>query len=378
MPPGLRKPLYKQHGMIIKIERNNKMDSVFLQTLQKKYNLPNFRVQQMQKAFFEQNISSYAKITTLAKNLREQLATEKVLSFRVHHMAASRDGNAYKAILRLHDDRLIETVLLNPKPGLWSCCISSQAGCALACTFCATGKLGFIRHLTSEEITDQVLFWRFFIAKEQLTEHLSNVVYMGMGEPLHNKEQVFASIEELTNPQTFRIGARHISVSTSGLVPAIYEFTDKFPQVNLAISLHAANDELRLKLMPINKAYPLNELIKAVNDYLQKNNRKVFFEYILLKDENDRLQDAEDLVVLYKNIEKKHLVHTNLIVYNQIDSHHCESPKTKAREFKRYLQKNGISVTIRKNLGRDIDGACGQLALKEMNTTISNLDSEIV
>ncbi|WP_372366061.1 23S rRNA (adenine(2503)-C(2))-methyltransferase RlmN [Candidatus Uabimicrobium sp. HlEnr_7] len=344
------------------------MDSAFLQNIQKKYNLPNFRINQMQKAFFEQNISSYDKISTLSKSLRLQLANEKILSFSVHHLAASQDKNAYKAILRLHDNRLIETVLLNPKPGLWSCCISSQAGCALACTFCATGKLGFMRHLTSEEITDQVLFWRFFIEDKNLKAHLSNVVYMGMGEPLHNKQEVFASIDELTNPKTFRIGARHISVSTSGLVPAMYEFTDKFSQVNLAISLHAATDEERLKMMPINKAHPLRDLIQVVNYYLNKNNRKVFMEYILLKNENDRLQDAENLVKLYKNIEKKHLVHTNLIVYNQIDSHHCESSKAKAREFKEYLQTHGISVTIRKNLGRDIDGACGQLALKEMNT----------
>lgn len=344
------------------------MDSAFLSGIKQNYNLPNFRIKQMRTAFFKEHIATYEDISTLPKELREKLMAERVLSFTLDKMASSQKGDAHKAILKLHDGKLIETVLLNPKPGLWSCCISSQAGCALACTFCATGKLGLMRNLTSEEISDQVLFWRFFIEKNKLNANLSNVVFMGMGEPFHNKKQVFESIKELTNPQTFAIGSRHISVSTSGLVPAIYEFSDTFPQVNLAISLHAANDELRLKLMPINKAYPLCELVKAINYYLEKNNRKVFFEYILLKGENDRLEDAENLVTLYQNITKKHLVHTNLIVYNQIDSHHVESSKAQAREFKKYLQKNKIATTIRKNLGRDIDGACGQLALKHGET----------
>lgn len=345
------------------------MDSTLLQDIQKKYSLPNFRVTQMQNAFFQQHISSYDKISTFPKKLRADLEQEKVLTATVHQLFSSQEKNAHKAILRLHDGSFIETVLLNPKPGLWSCCISSQVGCALGCTFCATGKLGLIRNLSSEEITDQVLFWRFFIAEKNLEANLSNVVYMGMGEPFHNKKEVFKSIKELMNPDTFCIGGRHISVSTSGLVPVIREFADTFSQVNLAVSIHAANDDLRLKLMPINKGYPLAELIKVINYYLEKNNRKIFFEYILLKDENDGLEHAASLVDLYQKIPKKYLVHTNLIVYNEIDSHHAEASKTKARAFKEYLEEQRISVTIRKNLGRDIDGACGQLALKNIEVS---------
>ena len=162
---------------------------------------------------------------------------------------------------------------------------------------------------------------------------------------------------------------RHLSVSTSGLIPAIYKFTEEFPQVNLAISLHAPNDDLRVSLMPINKPYSLDKLMEAIEHYLDKTNRKVFIEYIMLKGENDSLDLADQLALLLKSVSKPHLLHVNLIVYNETDSEHRETPKEKARKFKNRLCEKGLSATIRKNLGRDIEGACGQLALKEPGPT---------
>lgn len=346
------------------------MDSEKIKYLQENYNLPAYRCQQLKEAFFQKHISEYTNITTFPKKLRGKLQEEvPVLTASLYKIYASQEKNAYKALLQLKDKRLVETVLLNPKPGLWSCCISSQVGCVLGCTFCATGTMGLARNLSSEEITDQVLFWQFFIEEEKIPARLSNVVYMGMGEPFHNKKEVFKSLRELMNPETFHLGARHLSVSTSGLVPAIYEFTEQFPQVNLAISLHAPNNELRVKLMPINKPYPLEKLMAAIEHYIEATNRKVFIEYIMLKEENDSLVLADQLADLLKKVSKSHLLHVNLIVYNQTDSEHKETPKEKARKFKSRLEEKGVSATIRKNLGRDIDGACGQLALKEPGPT---------
>ncbi|MGI5828415.1 MAG: radical SAM protein [Patescibacteria group bacterium] len=181
----------------------------------------------------------------------------------------------------------METVLLNPKPALWSVCISCQVGCGMGCTFCATGKMGFIRNMTAEEICDQILFWRQYIAKKKLPIRVTNIVYMGMGEPFANKEKVFESIRWLTDKNLYGFGQRHLSISTSGIVPGIREFADTFPQLNLAVSLHAPNDALRETLMPVARTYPLSELMKGLDYYVKKTNRQVFIEYILLKNIND-------------------------------------------------------------------------------------------
>lgn len=340
------------------------MDSTRINSIIERYGLEKFRVKQLKNAVFEKNVSSYDEVSTLKKDLREKLKEEQPLLCLVEHKVfESSDKRTFKALLKLQDGRIIESVLMSPKPDHWTTCISSQVGCGMACTFCATGKMGLLRNLTSEEITDQVLFWRQFINRRKLDARLSNVVYMGMGEPFHNTKQVFASIEELKNPETFNMGSRHISVSTSGLIKPIYELAEKFPQVNLAISLHAANDTLRSEIMPINKAFPLDKLAEALNDYLKKTNRKVFMEYILLDNENDSLEHAEELVVFLRKIKPGKLLHVNLIVYNQTDSKHRQASRENATRFKEYVQDKGVSVTIRKNLGRDIDGACGQLAV---------------
>jgi 23S rRNA (adenine(2503)-C(2))-methyltransferase len=325
--------------------------------------LEGYRRKQLLDAFFEQACASFDEVTTLPKSVRATI-TMSAMTVHEDRVLVSADGRAHKALLRLDDGEMVESVLLNPKPGHWSCCISSQVGCLMKCSFCATGLLGFTRHLNSEEITDQVLFWRQYIKTKALDVNLRNVVYMGMGEPFHNKDAVFDSLRELTNPETFNIGARNISVSTSGLVPAIEEFTDQFPQINLAVSLHAATDELRQHLMPVNKPYPLAKLRAAMDYYVEQTNRKLFIEYILLDGENDQVEHAEKLVSFVKDMQRPHLSHINLIVYNQTEASHRESSRATARTFLQIIQNSGLSGTIRKNLGRDIDGACGQLALK--------------
>ena len=342
------------------------MDSSRIQQMIEKYGLEKFRAKQLMTAVFEKNVSSYDQVSTLKKDLREILKEkEPLLCLEEHRLFESSDGRTFKALLKLEDGRIIESVLMSPKPDHWTTCISSQVGCGMACTFCATGRMGLLRNLKSEEITDQVLYWRQFIEKRKLPATLNNVVYMGMGETFHNTRQVFASITELRNPETFNMGSRHISVSTSGLIKPIYQLAEEFPQVNLAISLHAANDTLRTELMPINKTFPLEKLAQALTDYLKKTNRKVFMEYILLDNENDSLKDAEELAQFLESIKPKHLLHVNLIVYNQTDSDHRQASRENARRFKEYLQGRGVSATIRKNLGRDIDGACGQLAVMD-------------
>ncbi len=346
------------------------MNSKKINSLVKHYDLPKFRIRQFNDAFFKQNIHSFELIKTLPKSLRTILnVNEQVLTVTPHKLFSSKSKKAYKALLRLHDDALIETVLLNPKPGLWSCCISSQVGCGLGCTFCATGSMGLIRNLTEEEITDQVLYWQMSDILKSLGAKLNNIVYMGMGEPFCNKKAVFASLNELMTPSTFNIGARHISVSTAGIAPVIKEFADAFPQVNLALSLHAPDNAGRQKLMPINKPYPLEKLKNALDYYLDKTNRKVFFEYILIDHQNDSISIAKQLASFIKSINKNHLIHINLILYNKTDKNYMESQKSISTQFKHYLLKHGVSTTIRKNLGRDINGACGQLALKDSSSS---------
>ena len=358
------------------------MDNKRIDDIAARYELKGFRAKQLRAAFFEQRVDGFDAVTTLSKDLRARLAAETVLTVEPTTVLVAGDGRAFKALMRLHDGKMVETVLLNPKPGLWSTCISSQVGCALACTFCATGSLGFTRNLTREEITDQVLFWWQYIAREGLDANLRNIVFMGQGEPFMNRTEVFAAVEELMNPATFGIGARHISISTVGVVRAIRELAERFPQVNLAISLHAPTDDLRLSLMPINKGIPLEKLGEALRDYMETTNRKLFIEYILLARENDQISHADQLVEYLTTLGSPTQVHVNLIVYNPIDareetaptsaalSHgaaapHTESPRDVARAFRDRLISRGISATIRRNLGRDIDGACGQLALKD-------------
>jgi len=335
-----------------------------LQNVLQEEKQPNFRLKQIQKAVFQDGISLFSDIYNLPKILREILEKEiKILSFEVVNVLKAKDGQSVKALLKTEDGNLIETVLISPKPNLWSACISCQIGCQMGCCFCATGKLGFKRNLTAEEITDQVLFWRQYL-KRNNSGDVGNIVFMGMGEPFNNWEEVSVSIKKLADKNFFGFGSRSLSVSTVGISEGIEKIANDFPQVNLAISLHFADDKKRSKFMPVNKKDNLENLKNALRKYFQKTKRKVFLEYILLDKINDFEEDAHNLKNFISDIGNEHLLHVNLIRYNATSENFKPSSKNCSYKFKDFLLKNGINTTIRKSLGEEIQGACGQLAGK--------------
>lgn len=339
------------------------MDIKKLEQFLSENNLPKFRLGQIQKAIFQDGVFAFSGITTLSKDLREKMENEmQLLSFDVGKVLLANDGQSIKSLLKLPDGNLIETVLISPKPGIWSACISCQVGCAMGCRFCATGKMGFKRDLTTEEITDQILFWRQYLKKNKIEGNFSNIVYMGMGEPFLNWKNVAESIKILTDEKLFGFGSRSISVSTSGIAEGIEKMAQEFPQVNLAISLHFASDEKRDRFMPVNKKDNLEKLREALRNYFTITNRKVFLEYIMLDGINDTALDAKLLSDFIYSIGNTHLLHMNLIRYNMTSENLKPSSKTRTQIFKLELEKHRINATIRKSLGEEIQAACGQLA----------------
>ncbi|MFH1129628.1 MAG: 23S rRNA (adenine(2503)-C(2))-methyltransferase RlmN [Patescibacteria group bacterium] len=341
-----------------------------LEKILKENEQPKYRLEQIKKAIYKDGVCSFSEIKNIPKDLRELLDKEiQILSFKQENLLISKDNKSFKALLRLKDDNFIETVLISPKPGLWSVCVSSQAGCALACEFCATGKMGLKRNLTSEEITDQILFWRQYLgnirnSKLEIRDSniaISNIVLMGMGEPFLNWENVEQALLDLINEDLFGFGSRSISVSTSGVMDKVEDFAKEFSQINLAISLHFANNKKRSQYMPINKEYDLEKIKQGIENYFQITKRKIFIEYLLLKDINDTEKDVEELLKYLKSIQNNYLLHVNLIRYNSTDSKLKASDYNKVQGIKNFLIKNKISTTIRKSLGSEIQAACGQL-----------------
>lgn len=327
---------------------------------------PAFRLDQVRQAVYGRFVSSYDEIAVLPLDLRRTLERgAPILSLTLREVLVSQDSRAYKAGLTLCDGKAVETVLLRPSPRRWTACVSTQVGCAFGCVFCATGLGGFERDLTAEEITDQVLFWRQYMRREGLEGRLDNVVYMGMGEPLANYDNVAESLRRLTDQKQHGIGARHVAVSTVGLPDGIERFGEDFPQINLAVSLHAATDELRSRLVPVNKAYPLSALARALEKYLGRRRRKVLLEYALLAGVNDRPQDGEALVGFVRGLGRPELFHVNLILYNPTQTLFQATPEVEARKFQSALLDAGLKSTIRQNLGVEIQGACGQLMGQE-------------
>jgi 23S rRNA (adenine(2503)-C(2))-methyltransferase len=355
-----------------------------LEAFLQEHKQPKFRLEQIRKALFQEGVSSFAEISTLSKDLRELLEKElPILSFAVEKVLTSKDGKSIKALLKLQDGNRIEAVLISPIEGIWSACISSQVGCPLACGFCSTGKMGLIRNLMAEEITDQILFWRQYLKKNFKLEILnlklnpkiekveskkydvSTIVYMGMGEPFLNWEEVRQSLTDLIDEKKFGFSSRSISVSTSGIPEGIAQLATEFPQVNLAVSLHFGSDIKRNQIMPINRKNNLEALRQALKKYFEKTKRKVFLEYVMLAGVNDSMADADDLIEFVKSISKLQLLHVNLIRYNATDSEFGSSSKERTVKFKEYLVNHNLSVTIRKSLGEEIQGACGQLATEK-------------
>ncbi len=341
------------------------MDYKKLQKVLEKNEQPAFRFKQIAKTVFYDGISSFDDITTISKDLRTVLNEElNIYPFNVKEVVVSRDRRAIKALFELEDGNIIESVLISPKPETWSACISSQVGCAMACEFCATGKLGLGRDLAVDEIVSQAVFWRGYLRENKIAGTYTNIVYMGMGEPFMNWKNVKESITILTDESLCNFPNRGVSVSTSGVVPGIEKFADTFGQINLAVSLHFAFNEKRDKYMPVNKAYNLERLKESLQYYLSKNKRRIFIEYIMLDGINDSNEDAIALTKYLKSIGDKKLIIVNLIKYNSIDEGFTPSTAGSVQRFKELVKKGGIACTIRKSIGDDIHGACGQLAGK--------------
>lgn len=330
----------------------NELKEEFLKLGEKAY-----RAEQVFKWLYVDKVSSFEEMTNLSKELREKLNEEfSFHNFKILKKQESVDGTK-KYLFDILDDNAIETVLMQYHHG-YTLCVSSQVGCKMGCKFCASTGIRFARDLSSGEIVEQILA----VERDQNIK-ISNIVFMGIGEPLDNFDNVVNAIGIINNPKGLNIGARHISISTSGLVPAIYELADKNLQCTLSISLHATTDEKRSEMMPVNKKYNIEELMSACRYYIEKTNRRISFEYALAKDSNDNLEDAKGLVKLLKGM----LCHVNLIPINKIENgEYIKSTNENIIKFRDYLNSKGIVATIRRELGSDIDAACGQLRRKNL------------
>ncbi len=316
-----------------------------------------FRAEQVFKWIYESNVISFDDMTNLSLELREKLKEKYTLGvFNILKKQIASDGTI-KYLFDVLDGNAIETVLMKYHHG-YSLCVSSQIGCKMGCKFCASTGIAFIRNLTSGEIVEQLLA----VERDQNIK-ISNVVFMGIGEPMDNYDNVVSAIRIINNPKGINIGARHISISTSGVVPGIYKLAEENIQCTLSISLHATTDEQRSKMMPVNNLYSIEELLNACKDYIKMTNRRISFEYALAKDNNDNLEDAKRLVKLLKGM----ICHVNLIPINKIENGSFDkSSNENIMKFRDYLNDHGIVATIRRELGSDIDAACGQLRRKNL------------
>lgn len=320
---------------------------------------PPYRVKQLWSAAYTHFAQDFNQVTAFPVRLRSQLASDMHFShLKTVERFASTDGETIKYLFVLPDGNLIESVLMhyNERHTL---CISSQSGCAMGCVFCATGQMGFRRNLSAGEVIEQVLF----LGRElsQSGEKITNIVIMGMGEPFHNYDMVLEAIDRLNDPNGLNLGARRFTISTVGIVPGIRRFAAEKRQVNLAISLHAANDALRSMLIPANHKYPLSPLMEACGEYIKLTNRRLTFEWAMIKDVNDSVEHARELAALLKGL----LCHVNIIPLNPTTSYNGKATtEERAQEFKQVLENNGIPCTIRARRGIDISAGCGQLAAR--------------
>lgn len=315
---------------------------------------PRFRAKQVSDWIYKKGITHFSEMSNLPQSLRELL--EEKYSFGNLELAVSqvsKDGTE-KRLYRLPDGQMIESVLMPYKDGRRTVCISSQAGCAMGCSFCATGQMGFARHLTAEEIFEQAQ--NFSKELQRRGERLTNCVFMGMGEPFHNYDHLLSAIRMIND--RLGIGARKMTVSTVGLVPKIRRFAEEGIQVKLAISLHSTSDQHRNEIMPVNKKYPIQELISACHDFVKATKRRITFEWALIQGQNDSEAEALRLATLLKGL----LCHVNVIPLNPTQGYEgAPSDPQRVNHFVRTLEKNGIPATVRMRRGIDIDAGCGQL-----------------
>lgn len=308
-----------------------------------------YKAIQIYEWLYVKRIKSFDLMSNVKKQIIEKLKQDFTMN-PLEIVAKQEDKDVKKYLFELHDKNKIEAVLMRHDYGL-SLCVSSQVGCNMSCSFCESGRLKKVRNLEAYEMVLQLL-----MIEEETNERITHLVVMGIGEPFDNYDNLMNFIDIINEPKGIALGSRHITVSTCGIVPKIKEFANNGKQINLAVSLHAPNDELRSKIMPINKVYPLNELIKTLKEYISKTNRRVTFEYILLKNVNDSKENALELSKLLKGMN----CYVNLIPYNETS--HIEYKRSdKVMEFYDILKKNKINVTVRKEFGSKVSAACGQL-----------------
>lgn len=318
---------------------------------------PKFRGRQIWEWMYQKFVPEFAGMTNLPTPLRQKLSQQATLQpFSLLTSQQSNDQQTTKYLFRLADGKLIETVLMQYETRR-TACISTQAGCAMGCVFCATGQMGFQRHLSSGEIVAQAVVLNRILATQN--DRLTNIVFMGMGEPLHNYTHTLAAIDRITDANGINLGARKLTISTVGLVPAIHRYADEQRQTPLAISLHAATDEERNKIIPINHKYPIATLMEACRYYIEKTNRRLTFEWALIEAQNDTLEQAAQLGKLIQGM----LCHVNLIPLNPTQNYAGRpSSHERVAAFQAELARHGVSSSVRVRRGIDIQAGCGQLA----------------
>ena len=327
------------------------LENYFLSRNEKK-----FKALQIYEWLYDKKVKSFYDMTNIKKDLQEQLSKDFSFDF-IKIVKKQEDNLTRKYLFQLTDDNYIEAVLMEHDYGL-SICVSSQVGCNMGCKFCESGRLKKVRDLEAYEIVQQIM-----LVEEDIGKRISSVVLMGIGEPFDNYDNIMDFIRVINDPKGIAIGARHITVSTCGLIPKIEQFMNEDLQVNLAISLHASNSELRSNIMPINKAYDIEALMEVLKKYIDKTNRRVTIEYVMLDNVNDKDSNAIELANLLRGMN----VYVNLIPYNE--TNHLEfkrASKENVMKFYDILKQKGINVTIRKEFGSKIDAACGQLRSKEV------------
>lgn len=324
-----------------------------LETIIKELSLPSFRAKQIYEWLHIRGVMSFDEMTNLPKELRSSLSAKfKIFDCEIEKKLVSSVDDTVKYLFRLHDGELIEAVLMHYKYG-YTLCISTQVGCKMGCAFCASGLNGFVRNLTASEMLSQI-----HVAQNDIKVRVSHVVLMGMGEPLDNYDNVLRFLKLVSNSDGLNIGMRNISLSTSGLVDRIYDLLSENLQLTLSVSLHAPNDEIRSKIMPVNKRYSVNELLAACKKYTQLTSRRISFEYAMISGVNDSDECATEL----SNKLKGMLCHVNLIPANEVSENTFrKSSAERLKRFSSILKKNSINVTVRRSLGYDINASCGQL-----------------
>jgi 23S rRNA (adenine2503-C2)-methyltransferase len=330
-----------------------------------------FRASQVWDWLYRKRVTDFSEMIDVNKECVQLLSDHFVIQTLTEHLKQESTDGTIKFLFKLNDGNLIETVLMSHKFGL-SVCVTTQVGCNIGCSFCASGLLAKSRDLTSGEIVEQIMTVQHYLDRAKQMEAVSHVVVMGIGEPFDNFENMVDFIRVIKDQKGLDIAARHITVSTSGLTDKIYEFTDTDLKVNLAVSLHAPNNELRTRIMKINRVFPIEKLMQAIDYYLDKTNRRITVEYILLKDVNDQREHAIQLSNLIG--DRRHLVNVNLIPYNAVDEHsqYQRSERESVRAFYDTLKKQGINCGVRLEHGTDIDAACGQLRSKQIKASIEN------